>query len=555
MADQSNGLLEQAFHWEKTRPDAVYMTQPLGGGTVDDFSWARTLTEARRMAAHLKSLDLPEKSNIGLVSKNCAHFIMSDLAIWLAGHVSVALYPTVDADTVSYVLEHSGAKLLFVGKLDTWDEMKAGVPEGMPMISYPLSPKVDCPTWNDVIAQHEPIEGEVSRDPDDTAILIYTSGSTGRPKGVMISFRAMASAARGYAEVLDVSQNDRMLSYLPLAHSFERSLVESNSLMSGMRLFFAESLDTFVQDLQRARPTLFISVPRLWLKFQLGVFEKMPPQKLDRLLKIPILSGIIKKKILGGLGLDSVRFAGSGSAPIPAELIAWYRSLGLELLEGYSMSENFAYSHVSYPGKSRVGYVGNTLPHVECKLSDEGEILIKSPTNMQGYYNAPDQTAETFTEDGWLKTGDRGDLDEQQRLRITGRVKEIFKTSKGKYVAPAPIENLINVSPYVELSCVSGSGHPSAIALVQLSEDATAKAKSDAGRAEITEALAGLLKEVNAQLAHHERLGWFAIVPEAWTIENKMLTPTMKIRRSAIEAAYEPRYDEFFASGEKVIWG
>ncbi|KZZ78276.1 AMP-binding acetyl-CoA synthetase, partial [Oleiphilus sp. HI0133] len=428
--------LESVFKWEKERADKVYMTQPMGNGVVQEYTWARTLNEARRIASYLKAQNFPPKSNIAILSKNCAHWIMTDLAIWLAGHVTVPLYPTLNADTVSYILEHSEAKAIFVGKLDDWEDMAPGVPDDLPRISYPLSPKNDYPTWDTLVSENEPLEGEVQRDADELATIVYTSGSTGRPKGVMLSFGALGIAASGAAQALELYPEDRMLSYLPLAHVFERYVVEQSSFFRGFELYFAEDLNTFLQDLQRARPTVFVSVPRLWSKFQLGIFKKMPPKKLNRLLKIPILSGVVKKKVLTGLGLEHCRFAGSGSAPLSEDIINWYRSLGLELLEGYGMSENFAYSHISLPGRSRVGYVGEPLPGVEQRISEIGEIEVNSPANMMGYYKDDEKTKESFTEDGFLLTGDRGEIDDHGRLKITGRTKEIFKTSKGKYVAP-----------------------------------------------------------------------------------------------------------------------
>jgi long-subunit acyl-CoA synthetase (AMP-forming) len=552
--DSSDLWLERAYHWEKERGDATYMTQPIGGGAVETFTWKRTLDEARRMAAHLVSLDLPPSSQIAILSKNCAHFIMTDLAIWMAGHVSVALYPTLPPETIRYVLEHSESKLLFVGKLDGWKGMKPGVPDDMPCISYPLSPKNDYPTWNDIVAKTEPIEGSPTRPADDMAILIYTSGSTGQPKGVAHDFGNLARVQKGLGPLIDVGPDDRCLSYLPLAHAFERAAIEGASIYHGLHVFFAESLDTFVQDLQRARPTLFQSVPRLWLKFQLGVFKKLPPKRLALLLKIPILNNVIRKKVLSGLGLQDTRVAVSGSAPIPAELIDWYRSLGLELLEGYAMSENFCYSHFTRPGEVKAGWVGRPTDGCDVKLSDEGEVLVKSPCNMQGYFKEPEMTLESFTEDGYLKTGDRGEVDENGVLRITGRVKELFKTSKGKYIAPAPIENLINADDAVELCCVTGSGHPQPFALVQLNETLHAKAKSAAARDEIAPALEALLKSVNERVAKFERLAFFAIVKDGWQIENGMLTPTMKIKRGTIEDRYAPHTDAWYEARKPLVW-
>jgi long-subunit acyl-CoA synthetase (AMP-forming) len=553
--DRSELLLERVYGWEKEVPDRVYMTQPLGGGAVRDYTWRQTVDEARRMAAHLQSLGFPPGSRIAILSKNCANFILSDLAIWMAGYVSVAMFPTLDAETVRYILEHSESKLLFVGKLDTWDQMKPGVPEGLPRISYKLAPPNDYPVWEDIVAKTEPCAGSPVRDVDDSALLIYTSGSTGKPKGVEHTFRTIAGATRCFRTILEWRPEDRLLSYLPLAHAFERAAIEATSLDSATHVFFAESLDTFVADLRRARPTMFQSVPRLWLKFQSGVLRKMPPKKLKTFLKIPILSGVVKKKILTGLGLDSARMAISGSAPIPAELIQWYRDLGLELLEGYGMTENFSCSHFSMPGRARVGYVGEPLKGVEVKLSDQGEVLVKSPASMKGYYKEPQMTAESFTEDGFLKTGDRGEIDDLGRLKITGRVKELFKTSKGKYVAPVPIENLINADHHVEQSCVMGSGQPQPFSLVMLSEDLRKQITSDANlRGDVDKALTSLRDRVNAEIPVYEKLEFLAVVKEAWLIENGFLTPSMKIKRHVIEERYAPQVEGWYTARKPVIW-
>jgi long-subunit acyl-CoA synthetase (AMP-forming) len=284
--EPSDLVLERAYTWEKQRPNEVYMTQPTGNGSVRTYSWAQTLDEARRMAAYLQSFGFPPGSKIALLSKNCAHFVMTDLAIWMAGYVSVALYPTLQPETVRYVLEHSEAKLLFVGKLDGWDAMKAGVPESLPRVSYPSSPPNDYPTWETLVKITPPIAGQPRRSLDETALIVYTSGSTGQPKGVEQTFRSVSAVGKGAAQVLGVTKRDRFMSYLPLAHVFERGAIESLTLYVGAKMFFVDTLDTFVADLKRARPTVFHSVPRLWLKFQQGVLQKIPGPRLDLLLSI-----------------------------------------------------------------------------------------------------------------------------------------------------------------------------------------------------------------------------------------------------------------------------
>jgi long-subunit acyl-CoA synthetase (AMP-forming) len=547
-------VLDAAYEWERSHPERVYMTQPCGDDLVIDYTWGDTLGEARRMAAYLRSLDLPPNSHIALISKNCAHFIICELAIWMAGHATVALYPTLNTETVAYILDHSDSRLLFIGKLDDWEQIKPGIPDALPKIAMPLAPLTDYPLWNDLVAAHEAITDSPSPPPEQLALMCYTSGSTGRPKGVMHSFASISIPGQHFASKLGITSSDRVLSYLPLAHVMERAVVECSSFYSGLHIYFAEHLDTFVADLQRARPTVFLSVPRLWLKFQQGVFQKFPQKKLALLLKIPLLRTLIRRKVLQGLGLQDVRIAGSGSAPIPAVLIEWYDTLGLHIIEGYGMSEDFSYSHMSTPEKRKPGYVGVAWSDVQTRFNEAGELEIKSPGNMMGYYKEPEMTAACYTDDGYLKTGDRGEYSPEGLLRITGRVKELFKTSKGKYVAPAPIENLLNSDPHIELSCVSGPGRPACYAVVQLTEGIQATASDPAARREISKKLKALLNAVNNKVESYETIQFLAVARDEWQVANNCLTPTLKIKREVIEQAYADKLDEWYAAGEKVIW-
>ncbi|MBE7419386.1 MAG: AMP-binding protein [Ideonella sp.] len=552
-------ILEQVFDHEAQHRDRVYLTQPVGGGQVTDYTWGQVLDQSRRMAAHLQSRGFPRGARIAILSKNCAHFFMAELAIWLGGYTTVAIFPTETADTVRFVLEHSESSLLFVGKLDTWPQQRPGVAPALPCIALPLAPQTGFEGWDAITARTAPLAGRPQRAADELAMLIYTSGSTGRPKGVMTSFAAISRTAEGIVgdvrKRIGTGFEARMLSYLPLAHSFERSWVEAQSLWDGhTRIYFAESLDTFLQDLRRARPTLFISVPRLWLKFQQGVFAKMPPAKLERLLSIPLLGRIVARKVLTGLGLDAVKHAGSGSAPLPPELIRWYRRLGLKLFEGYGMTEDNSYSHSSNDDASEPGYVGVPMPGVQVKLSADGEVLIKSPGQCTGYYKQPELTAESFTEDGFFRTGDRGERRPDGLLKITGRTKELFKTAKGKYIAPAPIENRLNAHPMVELSLVSGVGQPAAYALVVLAEALRPRLDHAAVRADVQREMEQLLVDVNKSLPDYEALQMIVIVREPWSIENGFLTPTMKIRRARIEAAVEPKVAGWYEQRSKVMW-
>ena len=560
MTSPAKLILDHIYQHEKERAQQVYLTQPLGAGRVVDYTWAQTMDQARRMATHLQSMGFQPGARIAILSKNCAHFFMSELAIWMAGYTTVAIFPTESAQTIRFVLEHSEASLLFVGKFDTWPDQEPGVPTGMPRIALPLAPATAYETWDAITARSAPLGGQPQRAGTDLAMLIYTSGSTGQPKGVMHSFERITAATelavqQSMSQNLGDNQVHRVLSYLPLAHVFERAVVECSSFVSGqLHVFFAESLDTFASDLQRARPTIFVSVPRLWLKFQQAVFAKIPQKKLDLLLRIPVVKKIIAKKILTNLGLDQTISAFSGSAPLPADLIRWYRSLGLQLLEGLGMTEDFAYSHTATPRFNEPGYVGVANPGVQARISPEGEILVKSPGQLVGYYKRPDLDAESFTEDGFFRTGDLGSVAADGQLKITGRIKELFKTSKGKYVAPAPIENMINNHAMVEISLVGGSSHEAAFAMVVLAEDIRPRQKDASVRADVQKALTTLLAEVNSQVADYEKLKFIVVADQPWQIENGMLTPTMKIKRANIEKAIEPKLDAWYAASQPVQW-
>jgi long-chain acyl-CoA synthetase len=551
----SNDLpLQRAYHWESARANEVFLTQPMGGGVVRDWTWAQAMQDTRRMAAYLKGLGYEPGARIAIMSKNTAWWIMSDLAIWMAGYVSVPIYPNLVAETVRLIMEHSECKLCIVGKLDDWKSMEPGIPKGLPCISTPLCDAKGFTPWDDIIKTTQPMTASPTFAADSIATIIYTSGTTGMPKGAVHGFASFAHTAKAFESILKLNTEDRSLSYLPLAHVAERCLVEGQSIYGGSRIYFAESLDTFLTDLQRARPTFFFSVPRLWVKFQQGVFAKMPAKKLDLMMSIPILGGIVKKKILKQLGLDSVRFAGTGAAPLPPQVMAWYRKLGLELLEGYGMTEQFALATTSLPGKSRVGYVGSASPCCEVKLSETGEVLTRGPAHMQGYYKEPEKTRETMTEDGWLKTGDLGEMDAQGRLKIIGRAKEQFKTSKGKYVSPAPIESKLGAFTRIEACLVSGVAFPQPFALAMLPAGQWDALKAPDARKEFGDELAAHMQVVNEQLDPHERLDFVVVVPEQWTVESGFVTPTLKIKRNVVEKHYAGYFETWAKSKRKVVW-
>ena len=542
--------LEMLYHWELTTPDKLFMRQPIDG-QWKEFTWKQAAHEVRSLAAILKSYNLEPNSKVALVSKNCAHWIISDLAIMMAGHVSVPVYPNVNADTLNYVLKHSESKILLVGKLDDWNFMKAGVPEGVQCISFPwYGPKQEgFHYWEELAKQHKPLIGFPNRSLDDIMTIIYTSGTTGNPKGVVHTFRAFAWAVATGKAVFDLKDGqDKLFSYLPLSHIAERMLIEMAGVYCNFEISFAESLDLFVANLAQAKPTIFLGVPRIWTKFQMGILAKLPQSRLNILLSIPVINNIIRKKIKTGLGLQNCRHYFSGAAPISPSLVRWWQKLGVDIEEVYAMTENCAISHVNKKPDFKIGTQGKPMPGVEIKFSEAGEILVKVPCNMVGYNKEPEMTAATL-KDGWLHTGDMGKEDEDGFLKITGRVKEIFKTDKGKYVAPAPIEMKISKNYLIEQICVVGSSLPQPIGLVVLSVDGRTK-----DRDYLKESLSKTLEIINPELEKHERIQKLVVLKEDWTIENGLLTPTMKIKRNPIEDKYSPHYEAWYNHTESIVF-
>ncbi len=550
--------LQRLYHWETTTPNRIALSQPMGGGVVQDWTWNQVADQVRRMAAHLQAQGWAPGSKVAILSKNCAWWMMSDLAIWMAGYVSVPLYPTLSADTVRQILTHSEAKACFVGKLDGWDAMKPGVPADLPCLAYPLSPPDAVgayPGWDAVCARTAPLVGQPARAEDELATLIYTSGTTGHPKGVMHTFGNFAWAFAAALKRVPMDGEDRMLSYLPLAHVVERLLVEHGWLRTGMRIYFAESLETFTADVQRARPTIFFSVPRLWVKFQHGVHAKLPPRKLGLLLAIPLVGGLIRRKVLAALGLDHCRVAAGGAAPMPLALLQWYRRLGLPVNEGYGMTENLAVSHLTVPGELQEGTVGPAYEGVQVRIApDTGEIQMRSPAVMLGYFKEPELTRDAFTADGWLRTGDKGHIDPDGNLHVTGRVKDLFKTSKGKYVAPAPIEDKLVMHDAIEACVVTGANLGQPLGLAMLAPDALARSQDPQGRAALEASLARHLQHLNSRLDPHEQLQALVVTATPWTVDNDLITPTFKVKRNRIDAVYGAHYEAWESAGRSVIW-
>lgn len=540
--------LEVFYYWEHTTPQNVFLRQPING-VWKTWTYKQAGNEIRRIAGALKSYHLPPQSNIAIVSKNCAHWIMADFAIWMAGHVSVPLYPTLSSGTVRQILEHSESKVVFIGKLDNFATQKPGIPQGLKCISFSLYGEKEGEQWDELLALHNQIDHPVYRKPEELATIKYTSGTTGNPKGVMISFHALhyvTSHALGKDGFHIPTTGQRFFSYLPLSHIAERMLVELGGLYSGAVISFAESIEKFPENLVETKPTVFLAVPRIWQKFREKIEQKMP--SLEKLLRIPLVGNIVKKVIKKKLGLSKATWILTGAAPISPDLLAWFSKLDIRIHEVYGMTENLAYSHLNLH-EIKFGTVGKEWKDVEARISDEGEIQVRHPGLMMGYYRDPKITADNFTADGFLKTGDKGEVDAQGFTAITGRIKDQFKTDKAKYVDPAPIELKLLTNPDIEQVCVVGNGIPQPIALTVLSAAAKSKAKEL-----VIESIRKTIEEVNQMLESYEHVKAAVIMQGDWTIDNGLMTPTLKIKRNEVEKIHMPKYPLWYKHNQVVVW-
>ena len=539
--------VEMLSHWVDTQGDKVYLRQPIDGKYVD-FTWREVQQKVQQIAGSLRHLGLERGDKVAVLSKNCAEWFIVDLALMYGGYISVPVYPTANAETIRYILEHSGAKAIFTGKLDHWAEQEAAVGGEILRLAMPYDTMPAQYHWEQLLKLGQPLVDEQLPTADQVMTLIYTSGSTGKPKGAIQTFTSYGWACEAVIRDLQANTTDRLLSYLPLAHITERVAIEGSSFYSGATVSFVEGLDSFVDDIQRCRPTIFFSVPRLWTVFQLNIINKIGEKKLKTLLKLPIISSIVKRKIKKGLGLDQSCLNGSGSAPIPPSLLQWYNDIGIDICEAWGMTENCAYSIINHPfNAKKIGTVGRPVEGCLVRQTEQGELLVKSPGLMSGYYLQDEATAAAFTEDGFFHTGDLCEIDADGYIDITGRVKDNFKTSKGKYVAPVPIERKLAQDSHIELICVIGSGLPHPVALVQLSEGSKLQPREEA-RTSLKEPL----DSINPHLESHEHVDAIIIVNDDWTIENDVLTPTLKIKRHVLEKTFSAKVDG--VRGAKVRW-
>lgn len=540
--------VDNFIKWENLKGEDTFLIQPINGNN-QEFTWSQVGEEARKVCSYINSFNFPKKSKIAILSKNCAHWIITDLAIMMSGNISVPIYANVNGKTAKYILEHSESVMLFLGKLeeDDWKQMKNYIPKNIEKVDYGFyNLDSNFTKWDSIISEYKPTDKVFNISLNDIITIIYTSGTTGIPKGVVLNYKAAATATKNLDLLFPLNENDRFISYLPLSHIAERALVEHGGILSGGKIFFVESLETFVENLKYCKPTIFFGVPRIYTKFMTKILSIFPQRVINFIMKIPILNNIFSFIIRKALGLNKSRICITGAASIPKSTLEWFDRFKLKIYEAYGMSENSACSHGNYPGNIKFGTVGKAMPDTDIKITEQGEITMKNDCIMQGYFKEKDLTKKTIR-NGYLHTGDKGKIDENGYLTITGRIKDIFKTAKGKYVAPNPIEMKLSKNTFIEQVCVVGENLAQPIALVILSEGK--KIASD-----LKYSFENLISSINDQLENHERIKKIVVLKDVWSIENNILTPTLKIKRNMIEDKYKKFYMKWFNTEGQIVY-
>lgn len=568
------------------------------GDSWESVSWREVGERVRRLAAGLRALGLENEQRVGIASATRYEWILADLAIMCAGGATTTVYPTTGGEDTAYILGDSECRVVFAEdatQVEKLRDHKGELPalekvvvfdEGLADNDWVISLETLATMGDGYLGDHPDAIETIAKEiqPDQLATLIYTSGTTGRPKGVRLLHRAWVFEGEAIKAQGLLTEDDLQFLWLPMAHSFGKVLL-TTQLACGFATAIDGRVDKIVDNLGVVKPTFMGAAPRIFEKAHArivtmteaegGAKEKIFKQafkvgtEVDRLRregkKIPLplklqhglFDKLVFSKVRDRFG-GRVRFFISGSAALNADIAAWFNAAGIVILEGYGMTENAAGATVNHPDDNRIGTVGSPFPGTEVRIGEGGEVQLRGPHVMAGYHNLPDATTEAFTEDGWLRTGDKGEFDADGYLRITGRIKELFKTSGGKYIAPPAIEAKFKaICPYVSQFMVFGAERNFVVALITLDPDAIAgwaeengmagASYTDIVRSEKVRAMIGdYVDELNGHLNRWETIKKWELLDHDLTIESGELTPSMKVKRAIVEKNNADLIDSFY---------
>jgi long-chain acyl-CoA synthetase len=544
---------------------------------IVDISYAAAHDMVRRAAGGLAAEGLTRGDRAAILSENRPEWAIADYACLCSGVIGVPIYPTLTAAQIAYILRDSGARLVFVSTEDLLAKVRDAVrdcPQPVAIVAFDAKGSDGVTEWSDFLTSGG--EGPDPEDframalsaaPDDVATVLYTSGTTGDPKGVMLTHNNVSSNVRTAVTILSIGHTDNTISFLPLSHILQR-MVDYLFFWTGCRIGYPRSLDTLIVDLKKLEPTVVVSVPRIYEKIYNGVMNASGVKKklidwaagvADRAaelrlagreptgllaLQYRIADALVFAKVKRAVG-GRLRFFVSGGGPLAPALNRFFYSIGLMILEGYGLTETSPVTNVNTEKDFRIGSVGKPMPGTEVRIAADGEILIRGPQVMKGYYNNPEATAAVMDPDGWFATGDVGEIDGDGFLRITDRKKDIIVTAGGKNVAPQPIENRLKTHPFVEQAVMIGDRRRyCSLLIVPALGPLEAWAEEQGVRWSSTDELLRdpvVVGHVEAELlamlsdfAPYERPKKVALIEEEFSIENGMLTPTLKVKRKVV---------------------
>lgn len=507
--------------WLKDRKGDVFTT----------WTWAQAKQESDAFAAWLESRYPGGQTKIGILSKNRAHWMLADVGVCNSGNVSVPMFTTMIGETAEYLMNFTETQLLILGEAANWAEVEKVLPDYTQILTLPgVELDREHVRWEDIQKDYLGQSPSYVSQADDLITLPFTSGTTGVPKGVMQNHDSMLIPMQRAGSAMEIKEDPRFLSYLPLAHIAERQLIWIQSLIHCAEVSFNEDLSTLARDMAATMPTYFFGAPRVWEQLHQGILAKLGGQEaLDAALEKDREG--TQEFLKAALGLQHADYLLTAAAPTPPPLIHWYESIGLTLLEGYGQSEAMGVC-ANTAEEKKIGSIGRPVDGVEMKIGPDDELLVRCTGLAPGYYKRPEKTAETFV-DGWVHTGDKAKVDDDGFFYITGRVKDYFKTIQGKFVAPPPIEGAFAEAVEVEQLCLLGRGYSKTVMVVVLSELAGKLEKT-----QLETLLLQQLSDVNKDLEKHARLGAVIVAAEPWTIENGFLTPTLKLKRDQVEGLF-----------------
>ncbi len=548
-------LVDKLYELKSNLPNEVFLRQPYGD-KWEEFTYNEVISEALQLVTGMKSIGLQKGDKVGIYSKNCYQWVIAEIAIMLGGFVTVPFYSNLVGDALNEVITLSEIKFLFVGKIDNWEKAKTGIPKELPIVSFAQENskvKVDSGTdWSKFIKDKKPDQENFRPDLNDIWAIFYTSGTTGVPKGAVMNYSAPANLMMKQDKEhnnfnFNSPGKNTFLSYLPLNHIAEQTLVITCGFYNEGQISFVESLYTFAKNLADVKPSIFLAVPNIWIKLQQGIIAKTP--RLDAMLRISKVAEDVKKRIRISIGLNNTKLIISGASALPIATIKWFQKIGINIRETYGMTEALAIVIIQPKNDIRTVKTGKCFEEGQIKIDPAtDEILVKNSWLFDEYYNEPELTKASFDKDGFYKTGDTGDLDSDGFLKVKGRVNDTFKTAKGEFIVPVPIENRFVVNDIIEQICVVGIDLPQPIGLIQLSDK-----YKNINLEEIKESLLKILNKENSQLHLHERLNKLLIISEKWSLDNGILTPTNKIKRSAIHETYQHLYEMWYNDKNRII--